>query len=334
MNLKLRTVDVRKLRERQTIAHWQAQGIPVTSERPAVFDRYIAFRASGASGVWHGLVAVDAWLLGTAPALARLAMDRSHEDQLLKLFAATAQPISLPFALACDALQVDQLIDGAVLPDEALPCILTPQGKVWLQTLPEANAVAADAVSIDCQDLPVPLQFELGTSHISVSLLSQLATGDALLISHAAPRISSQGLTIGRYVWTKEGIIMDQLQEDFADELSADTGALRDESADATLDAADGEAFGGSAAQDASNASQRSMAQVPVRLEFTLGKKLMTVGELSRLSPGQLMVMTPDIEKRIAISANGVLLGHGELVRLDDRLAVEINHLYSEKPHA
>ena len=306
--------------------HWQGLNLPATYEPPLRLNRYIAFRASGASGPggdWQGLIAMDDWVFSVAPSLARLAAAQNHDEQLLKLFAATPQALALPDVLAYSTLHVERLVDGAELPDVALPCMTTAQGRVWLQTVPEMAAPGVATVMPGVEDFPLLLEFELGSSSISTSLLSRLAAGDALFVSRVTPRIASQGMTVGRYVWTKEGVIVDQLQENSDDELFAEDGALSNQMRDEVGDNAGGEAGDG-----VGNVSQRSLARLPVRLEFTLGKKLITVGELSQLTVGQLLELAPGAEKRIVVSANGVLLGHGELIQLDDRLAVEINQWY------
>lgn len=325
-HLKLRFVDRRTVRMRRAVAYWHAQELPVTLAPVDRIGRYLAFRALAPSGDWQGLIAIDDWLSSVAPSLARLAAGRGHQEQVMRLFAASWQMLELPRELSPSSLTVGGLVEGAELPHGALPCITTAQAKVWLQTLPEILTFTTAAVTPGLRDFPVPLQFELGTSHISTSLLSRLMIGDALLISHAVPRISSQGKTLGRYVWTKEGIIVDQLQENHEDELlDAD---------DTSINAVAEEAGDANVVPKPSNGSLRSVAQVPVRLEFMLDKKLITVGELGQLSAGQLIELTPGVEKHIAVSANGVLLGHGELIQLDDQLAVEIHQLYDGSPHA
>ncbi|WP_146177539.1 type III secretion system cytoplasmic ring protein SctQ [Glaciimonas sp. PCH181] len=328
--LTLRRLDSEVVRTRQAVMHWQAQNIPVVYTSPPCINRYIAFRASGANGDWNGLIGMDDWLRNAAPSLARLATGSTSWAQILNLFAATSQALTLPDALAYHVLQVRGMVDGAALPDIALPGITTGQGIVWLQTLPLMIAPDFDAVAphLRALPLPMPLQFELGCSHISVSLLSRVAIGDALLIGRVASRIACNGMTIGRYVWTKEGIIVDQLQENYQDGSLLEDGVLFDEMPDGPNENLGDDMDTAVGNQSGYAPSPRSVARVPVRIEFSLGTKLVTLGELSALSIGQLLELSPDREKRIAILANGMLFGHGELIQLDDRLAVEINQLY------
>ncbi|MFJ3463693.1 type III secretion system cytoplasmic ring protein SctQ [Achromobacter spanius] len=64
---------------------------------------------------------------------------------------------------------------------------------------------------------------------------------------------------------------------------------------------------------------------IPVRLTFELGERLLTLGELRQLQPGE----TFDLERPLAdgpviVRANGALLGTGELVEIDGRIGVTL----------
>ncbi|MGY6268555.1 type III secretion system cytoplasmic ring protein SctQ [Achromobacter denitrificans] len=64
---------------------------------------------------------------------------------------------------------------------------------------------------------------------------------------------------------------------------------------------------------------------IPVRLTFELGERMLTLGELRQLQPGE----TFDLERPLAdgpvmVRANGALLGTGELVEIDGRIGVTL----------
>ena len=81
------------------------------------------------------------------------------------------------------------------------------------------------------------------------------------------------------------------------------------------------------------NSEIASRDKIPVNLSFILQRKVVSVSDLESLYKGQVMPVEHDIEKRIEIRANGVLLARGEIVNIDDRLGVEINELYNEGLH-
>ncbi len=66
------------------------------------------------------------------------------------------------------------------------------------------------------------------------------------------------------------------------------------------------------------------MADIPVRLSFSLGALSLTVGEIAALGRGSLLEVGEPLPPSVTIEANGQAVGAGELVDLDGRLAVEI----------
>jgi type III secretion protein Q len=66
---------------------------------------------------------------------------------------------------------------------------------------------------------------------------------------------------------------------------------------------------------------------IEVRITFDLGDKILTVGELGALQPGQVLALDGSVPTRVAIRANEHLVGYGELIRLDDRTGVRVIEL-------
>ena len=66
---------------------------------------------------------------------------------------------------------------------------------------------------------------------------------------------------------------------------------------------------------------------IDVRLTFDLGDKLMTVGHLAAVQPGQVLALDAALPRLVRIRANGRLVGRGELVQLDDRVGVRVLEL-------
>jgi type III secretion protein Q len=61
-----------------------------------------------------------------------------------------------------------------------------------------------------------------------------------------------------------------------------------------------------------------------VRLTFEVGGQTLTVAELARLEAGFVFSARVPVERPVLIRANGVPFGRGELVRIDDALAVRL----------
>ncbi|WP_183085228.1 type III secretion system cytoplasmic ring protein SctQ [Trinickia fusca] len=65
---------------------------------------------------------------------------------------------------------------------------------------------------------------------------------------------------------------------------------------------------------------------VPVTLTFVVGKLQSTIGELRAMAAGHVLQWHANTRGQVAIEANGALIGYGELVEVDGRLAVELTH--------
>lgn len=68
-----------------------------------------------------------------------------------------------------------------------------------------------------------------------------------------------------------------------------------------------------------------SFEDLPVKIEFVLGKKIMNLYEIDDLCAKRIISLFPEAEKNIEIRINGALTGYGELVEVDDKLGVEIH---------
>jgi type III secretion protein Q len=64
-------------------------------------------------------------------------------------------------------------------------------------------------------------------------------------------------------------------------------------------------------------------------LSFVIGTLDLPLGALAAASGGTLLRLAEGMPPTVRIEANGVLVGYGELVDLDGRLAVEITQWHS-----
>jgi type III secretion protein Q len=68
-----------------------------------------------------------------------------------------------------------------------------------------------------------------------------------------------------------------------------------------------------------------AMADIPVKLDFEVGTLSLPLGELPKLAPGYVLQLPTRLEEaRVVIRANGVRIGHGELVAVGDVLGVQL----------
>jgi type III secretion protein Q len=68
-----------------------------------------------------------------------------------------------------------------------------------------------------------------------------------------------------------------------------------------------------------------AVGNIPVSLDFDLGNLTVPLGELATLKPGYVFELPGNLERlRVAIRANGVRIGQGELVAVGDVLGVQL----------
>jgi type III secretion system YscQ/HrcQ family protein len=68
-----------------------------------------------------------------------------------------------------------------------------------------------------------------------------------------------------------------------------------------------------------------ALSGVPVVLEFEVGALAMPLGKVAALKPGFVLQLSTRLEDaRVVIRANGVRIGHGELVTVGDTLGVQV----------
>ena len=160
---------------------------------------------------------------------------------------------------------------------------------------------------------PLPLRLEVGEMKIALSALRKVALNDVLLpdtsIDALAPTVQLRA-DARRYVCARlkehSLIIESILQEEPSMPVSSDKPAA----AVAGLDA------------------------IQVRLDFDLGDKTLTFGELAALQPGQVLTLDASLPRLVAIRANGSLIGRGELVQVADRVGVRVIELASAEMYA
>ncbi|WP_129781702.1 type III secretion system cytoplasmic ring protein SctQ [Peristeroidobacter soli] len=160
--------------------------------------------------------------------------------------------------------------------------------------------------SID-PDTPMPLRLEIGEMRIALSALKAVAVNDVLMpdseIDAAAPIVylRADSRYAARAKLDEQSLVVDSvLQEKHEVKPSSETTTG---TAPATLDA------------------------LEIRLGFELGEKILTLGELAALQPGQVLALDVPLPQLVGIRANGSLIGRGELVKLAGRVAVRVTEL-------
>jgi flagellar motor switch/type III secretory pathway protein FliN len=185
------------------------------------------------------------------------------------------------------------------------------------EVLPDSffTPVATDAaLAASWLELPCRLRLECGRQYLSQAELSALEPGDAIFLADNKPGQTHVSLVIpghslcwrgileqqGFHIHTKEHA-MSKPQAEFIPPFATPT-----ESADP--------------------AALETLDNIPVTLSFSLGTCEKSFADLVHLQPGYVMPLPPEFDQRqVAVLANGKKIGHGELIVVGDRLAVQID---------
>lgn len=66
-----------------------------------------------------------------------------------------------------------------------------------------------------------------------------------------------------------------------------------------------------------------------LRLDFDLGQVTVTLGELQSIQPGYSFELDMPVSGSVRILCGGKIIGHGQLVQIDDRLGVRVTELFN-----
>lgn len=84
-------------------------------------------------------------------------------------------------------------------------------------------------------------------------------------------------------------------------------------------------------AQAANPALQRTLMDVPVRVDVVLGEMRMSMEELMALSPGEVLALEREIRDEVDIYVSDRLMARGRLVVADGELGVTLSEIVDER---
>jgi flagellar motor switch protein FliN/FliY len=83
--------------------------------------------------------------------------------------------------------------------------------------------------------------------------------------------------------------------------------------------------------QAANPALQRTLMDVPVRVDVVLGEMRMSMEELMALSPGEVLALEREIRDEVDIYVSDRLMARGRLVVADGELGVTLSEIVDER---
>ncbi|WP_415836910.1 FliM/FliN family flagellar motor switch protein [Rouxiella silvae] len=287
---------------------WNAEGISVKLSLPPSNVPLLSFSADAE---WQGVIDLHEWFFNVFPENSKLARESWSNEDVINLFKRCTYPLDLtPLELKYKQLMDPKLFNNNEDSPRPLLQLITPQGNLWISKLPKS--LGNRSLPIICTQvinkIILTLDFSIGNSDISLGLLTELKVGDALLILHSNNKLYINNKKIGLY--KQEGNSM---------------------SIDADYESEGNEQQFSNKPDDNVKAREVSLrSQIPVRLTFILQQRMITVAELECLFNGQVLPCDIDIGKKIVIQANGLNIGYGELIWVDEKPGVLVSSLESK----
>lgn len=268
---------------------------------------------------WSGFIDLEEWYDNTYPKLAGFSSAHIDREKQYELFRLSSDPIILPDFPVYNNWQFTYigslrwLEEKTYLKMKEVFSFATAKGRVWVtdvqpDQLPgeKETKLLADRI----YTIPFFLSCQVGTSKISLCLLKQVKRGDIVLIQKKVQHLIIGDKAIGTYSIDNEGIMID------LDQIDLDEDSLAD--------------IVPSPQGDVGINRLQSPKTIPVTLSFILERKKLNLYELEELTIGKKLDLASDSYKRVTIEANGVTIAMGEMVRIEDNLAVEITAIYPE----
>ena len=160
------------------------------------------------------------------------------------------------------------------------------------------------------ESLPLSIDWILGYSQISLSLLRSLALGDVLYIQQLQLHLSVAGRLVAQFQKQEEGLFM--IEEMLSPEMEG-----------ANIQPSEGY-------QD-EIIRPFNLADMSIKLTFVLGHSDIPVNEIGHIQPGSIFSIGENKEREVKVYANKQLVAEGELIYIGDteELGLEITRIIS-----
>jgi type III secretion protein Q len=159
-----------------------------------------------------------------------------------------------------------------------------------------------DGEHLNLQMLPIRVQFVIGTTSVPLSGYTSLQTRDVILLDDSFLH-GPEMLTV---------MVSDNAA--FRARLSG-TQLVVTEGLHNTMD---------ESCDDNEYAMNQIVSELPIKLTFDLGERVLSLGELQMVAPGYVFDLGRDLRQCVTIRANGMRIGEGELVDIEGRTGVAV----------
>ncbi len=179
--------------------------------------------------------------------------------------------------------------------------------------LPERASPRAIEPWSDLSDLEVPLRLTVGATDLSAADVMSLSRGDVVFMAHryaqGAQHLLLQSDPYQSQSW-QVGVHLDDLQLTLLE-----APRLMSEAPDSSPSSPPSESL--------------SLDDLPIRITFDVGDKVLTVAQLRELTVGDTLRLDRPATEYVTIRAQGAVIGRGHLVEIDNRLGVALDQLHA-----
>jgi type III secretion protein Q len=164
--------------------------------------------------------------------------------------------------------------------------------------------------------LPIPVMICAGWTTVALPTLRQLRLNDVILMDECLINQHQREVLIrfGNRFGIRGELLQSSIKvTDFIEEIMDDIDEFNEPlDDDHPLDQDDGD-----------------IEQIPVRLYFDLGERMVTLAELKTVAPGYIFELGREPRRAVTIRVNGKKIGEGELVEIDGNIGVSILAIHS-----
>jgi type III secretion protein Q len=152
------------------------------------------------------------------------------------------------------------------------------------------------------QPLPITIQFVVGTTTLPLSAFSSIQVRDVIILDECCLQ-QQETLTV---MVAKNTVFRARLS---GTQIVVTEGLanIMDESYDET-----------------EFATHEIVSDLPIKLTFDLGERVLPLGELQLVAPGYVFDLGRDLRQGVIIRANGMRVGEGELIDIEGRTGVAV----------
>ena len=171
----------------------------------------------------------------------------------------------------------------------------------------------------------LPLQCRVGWTAMPLSQLRELETGDLVMLTRRQQYLTLTGRYFGQWKFDEKGIVMERMDPDEDWMFEDDDEDIADDEDDDEYDGDDDEL---SLEAQGADDVELGLRDIEMTLEVTLGKAGLLLSQAMALQAGDFVPLTSGGLKASRLRLGNQTLAKGELVEVDGRLGLILNHIY------